>query len=401
MTKTAKHAFTAVPTHRDDKEGFAETSKHASNAKSSGPVTEMDGSLTVGCVCVRLIQLVCIFIFYLLLPFCFFVGFIQLATSIIWPPGNFCISITKIDGRGRDWILNSDGTIAAKHQADLVLGLGHHLVDRGSERQLVLNEETISALKSGDYVTFTTASGQGIGKNKETQEPYATLEDYTWQVIEAEDKASAESTILVRYQNDNFIMDVNDNMALDVSNGMHEAGNTDNFVEADDDVAASTEMAGGGRDWVINVEDGTISPKSATHLALGRGASALILVEKGHSRQIVMENMEGLMNGETISASLSSPGNGDLVLSKKYEEYKEYQEWHYIEGIAQNAKERAIHIRYEDGNYLRLVNSDTGKDENLVFDVSFWNMVEGNTVNYVGGECNYSRGLFSYIDWYF
>jgi len=86
---------------------------------------------------------------------------------------------------------------------------------------------------------------------------------------------------------------------------------------------------------------------------------------------IIVLGMEGLMNGETIPASLSSPWNGDLVLSKKYEGYKMYEGWHYIESIAQNAEETAIHIRYEDRNYLKLANADNGENEDQVFDVSF------------------------------
>jgi len=225
-----------------------------------------------------------------------------------------------------------------------------------------------------------------MGK-KGTQEQYATVEDYTWRYIEAEDKRSTENSILVRYENNNFIMVVNDNLAFDVSYWVYEAGNTVNFVGGND--VASTKMAGGGRDWVINVDDGTISPKDATHLTLGSGASALILVEKGNSRQIVLENMEGLKNGEAVSTSLSSPpaGDGNLVLSKKYENEKMFMAWHYIESVALAGEGKAINIRYEDENYLRLVDTGTGEDEDLVFDVSYWNMVEGNTVNYVGGQC--------------
>mmetsp|Transcript_1495 Transcript_1495/g.2197 ORF Transcript_1495/g.2197 Transcript_1495/m.2197 type:complete len:389 (-) Transcript_1495:238-1404(-) len=388
MSNTDKHAFTAVLMHSDDEEDcVGSTSKHVNVAKNSkGPVTVMDGSTIDSRGRAKLIKLAAYALVVLIFLPC--TEFSDWMMGVATTGLGYCLFPTKSSGGGRDWILNEDGTIAAKHQADLVLGLGHHpmvLVDRGSERQFVFDEETILALKSGEYVTLTTASGQGIGK-KGTQEQYATVEDYTWRVIEAvADKASTENAILVRYENDNFIMVVNDNMAFDVSYWVYEAGNTVNFVGGND--VAATKMAGGGRDWVINVEDGTVSPKSAPHLALGSGAPVLILVEKGHSRQIVLDNMEGLMKGETISASLSSPGNGDMVLSKKYEDEKMYQGWHFIESIAQTVEERAIHIRYEDGNYLRLVNADTGEDEDLVFDVSFWKLVEGNTVNYVGGQC--------------
>eukprot|EP00816_Leptocylindrus_hargravesii_P013303 CAMPEP_0196811498 /NCGR_PEP_ID=MMETSP1362-20130617/18009_1 /TAXON_ID=163516 /ORGANISM="Leptocylindrus danicus, Strain CCMP1856" /LENGTH=374 /DNA_ID=CAMNT_0042186807 /DNA_START=55 /DNA_END=1176 /DNA_ORIENTATION=+ len=370
-----KHAFTAVPMYSDDEKGFVGTSKHDANvAKSSGSVTVMDGSTVDSRGRAKLhrlgaIAISCALVVAVFLPCSGFSDWIVGLTSGF----SFCVFPTKSSGGGRDWILNDDGTIAAKHQTDLVLGLGKPpmvLVDRGSERQFVFDDETILALKGGEYVTLTTASGQGIGK-KETREEYATVEGYTWRYIEAEvHKNATQNTMLVRYENDNFIMVVNDNMAFDVSYWVYEAGNTVNFVGGND--IAATKIAGGGRDWVINVEDGTISPKSATHLALGSGASALVLVEKGHSRQIVMDNMEGLMNGETISASLSSPGDGDLVLSKKYEDEKMYQFWHYIESIALNVEEKAIHIRYEDENYLRLVNADTGEDEDLVFDVSYW-----------------------------
>merc|ERR1711862_1006722 len=54
---------------------------------------------------------------------------------------------TKLGGGGRDWILNNDGTISAKHHPHFVLGLsdstnisGLSLVTRGSPFQAVFED---------------------------------------------------------------------------------------------------------------------------------------------------------------------------------------------------------------------------------------------------------------------
>merc|ERR1711998_311832 len=86
--------------------------------------------------------------------------------------------------------------------------------------------------------------------------------------------------------------------------------------------------------------------------------------------------MGKLRAGEVARLTLSShPGD---AIGKKYLEEREYEAWRYIESGCGPACV-AISVRLEDGKFIKLANDD------LVFDVSFWKMEVGNTVNFVGG----------------
>lgn len=102
----------------------------------------------------------------------------------------------------------------------------------------------------------------------------------------------------------------------------------------------------------------------------------LVLVNKGDRDQCVFSHASNLSRGEDVDLTLSShPG---LVIGRQYGEEKRHGPWRYIEaGVKGNVQ--PVRARYIEGNYIILTDAD------LVFDVSFWKMEPGNTVNFVGG----------------
>ena len=97
--------------------------------------------------------------------------------------------------------------------------------------------------------------------------------------------------------------------------------------------------------------------------------------------QCVFKDADKLKKGETVSLILQShPGLG---LVKKYGAARSAGEWRYIEsGVChlRGSGEEPVRVRCEDGNFMRVVDSP------LVFDISFWKIEKGNTVNFVGHE---------------
>ena len=103
----------------------------------------------------------------------------------------------------------------------------------------------------------------------------------------------------------------------------------------------------------------------------------LVLVPKGSKSQCIFEDVESLRQGRVVPFMLWSHPNG--AICKQYEREKHFREYRYIESCYGNRKD-AIYVRYDEENFLILNNED------LVFDVSFWKMDVGNTVNFVGGK---------------
>lgn len=111
----------------------------------------------------------------------------------------------------------------------------------------------------------------------------------------------------------------------------------------------------------------------------------LTLVKRGSPNQAVFEDIDQLKDGKIASTKLSSHG-GQVALGKKHYEEKRFNEWRYIESqcVSEN-EDDTLYLQYVDNNYLKLVNLD------LVLDVAFWKMHEGNVVNYVGAGADHAR----------
>ena len=112
----------------------------------------------------------------------------------------------------------------------------------------------------------------------------------------------------------------------------------------------------------------------------------VILVEKGDPNACVFEHATELKKGELVPLTLSS--HPRKAIAKQYDTERHYEEWRYIESQGDDAQ-NAINVRYEEFTFLKL------NDDDLVFDVAFWDMRPGTPVNFVGGsshEKTYSYG---------
>merc|ERR1712176_35742 len=102
-----------------------------------------------------------------------------------------------------------------------------------------------------------------------------------------------------------------------------------------------------------------------------------VLVKQGSPHRFVFEHVEELRDGVIVNATLKShPG---MAIGKKYDDERVTGDhaWRYIQS-AIVPEEEAIQIQMKMDNYIALPGED------LVFDVSYWKIVEGNTVNFVG-----------------
>jgi len=142
-----------------------------------------------------------------------------------------------------------------------------------------------------------------------------------------------------------------------------------------------SKISGGGRDWILN-DDGTISTKLDPNLVLGAGPVPMILVPKDSPMAFVFEDNQSLMDGEAVPLVLSSSKNmeadGKLGVGKLFDDEMEWGGWEFITSTVVPS-EKAVLVELVDNNFLKLV------DEELVLDVSNWNIAPFSTVNFVGG----------------
>lgn len=102
----------------------------------------------------------------------------------------------------------------------------------------------------------------------------------------------------------------------------------------------------------------------------------MVLVKRGSPNELRFTNHLDLKRGKQVSASLSS--HQGVGIGRCYKEERRHKVWRYTESCL-GEDGIPIFIEYVENRFLKVVGAD------LVFDVSFWNLEEGNTVNYVGG----------------
>lgn len=324
---------------------------------------------------------------------------------------------------GRDWTINvEEGTIAAKHNPELVLGSYPYsplvLTHRGESNQIVFPISELQSLKMQGSVS--KLSGIGLQFPQE-QHPDAEKEYHEWKYVEmgaspapsssqsATSTSTSTSNLLslsnVDFIDDNFITwrnnDGND-MVLDVSLWAEVAGNTVNLVRANPDHKSKnwwdwnkwfppqTFKYGGGRDWVLNLDDGTIGCKNTPFLVLGYAPIRLLLMEKGSLGANTFEkgSLEALANNETTTLILANDNNdGDdmkMAIGKLEDKEQYFGPYRYIESSIVPESE-ATPLKYIENNYIATAEPGVPYEKALVLDVSFWQMISGNTVNFVGG----------------
>ena len=126
------------------------------------------------------------------------------------------------------------------------------------------------------------------------------------------------------------------------------------------------------RSWSIEV--GPMPAQRELQAAQMLHSQPMVLTKRGSANQCVFNDIAELKVGGEISLTLS----GRRGIGRKYPEERRAGSWRYTESGCGPA-EAAIRVRFEDGQYIKLADAD------LVLDVAYWKMEEGNTVNFVGG----------------
>ena len=126
----------------------------------------------------------------------------EVGNAVNFVGGSTAKEVTKKGGGGRDWTINDDGTISAKHHPHLVLGVqvpGMILVNRDSPERCIFEEA--AKLKAGGKASLTLKShpGQGIGK-KYLDERWAG----PWRYIES-GCGPAEFAVSVKYEGESRV----------------------------------------------------------------------------------------------------------------------------------------------------------------------------------------------------
>ena len=132
-------------------------------------------------------------------------------------------------------------------------------------------------------------------------------------------------------------------------------------------IVASTIPFDDGRVGAPSIRESVMNPQNGPRI---------VLVKRGSPHELRFSNHLDLKRGKQVSASLSS--HQGVGIGRCYEEERRSKQWRYTESCL-GEDGIPIYIEYVDNRYLKVVGAD------LVFDVSFWNLEEGNTVNYVGG----------------
>ncbi len=311
---------------------------------------------------------------------------------------------TLSPGGGRDWSLDfTKNMILSKHNPELALGslpLDYLvLTSRVDENAIRFPLDDLKRLQQGEEVSLIPLCLQ-------IPDYVGTFEDWDYMFAGiSDDKRSRrcglgleDTNLVVQYVDNNFIV-IDGKWALDVSFWSMTPGNTVNFVKAVDHPKKhwwkkkpKTFEYGGGRDWVLNLDDGTISSKHYPSLVLGKGPKALLIVgaETDEAWKFDFNDLVTLKNGGVIKAVNSM---GDAAFKKEdHESY--FKQFRYIQsrvcstdssGNEEYAAAGAVKLKYIDDNYLAIYEENEPEEKALVLDVSFWSMVPYNIVNYVGG----------------
>jgi len=220
---------------------------------------------------------------------------------------------------------------------------------------------------------------KGIGLNSPTDHDFEGL--LFWLLT----SSGPEKSLTLDYKDSNFIVmkESDHEYVLDISFGKYEPGNTVNFLRAPENSPLKTYQSGGGRDWIIDLEEGVISPKHEPMLALGRGMQQIQLHPRGSKNVWKFDNLEKLQSGEPMKM-INTDGT---AMGKLGNEENSFFIWRYILSSQVKEPEMAISLKYIDNNYLAVYEQDEPEEKALVLDVSFWKMFEYNSVNYVGGYC--------------
>lgn len=111
-------------------------------------------------------------------------------------------------------------------------------------------------------------------------------------------------------------------------------------------------------------------------------ASPLVLVKRLDPNRLLFANTHDLKDGKSCLATFVGQ-HRSLALGRVYEEQRRTGIWRYTEAAL--GSKQTVAIRMDSSGHIKLEDTSGDGDE-LVFDVAFWNITEGNFVNFVGGR---------------
>ena len=192
------------------------------------------------------------------------------------------------------------------------------LTRRGSSTQIVLSDPGRLASGLPTRLTLASPSGWAVVPTASTPDgPYAVGGGH-WSVmglgVGSNQHCAVEAVMDVR--GDGLIIRPHDGRVFDVSYWQLEDGNELNIIRDAYD-PKKTAVAGEGRSFVIN-PDGTISPRSATHLVLGYAYPDVTLVKANDNQhRLVFEHRDEL-GGGTHGSELTLASHPGLAVMPKF-----------------------------------------------------------------------------------
>ncbi|KAI2509591.1 hypothetical protein MHU86_4852 [Fragilaria crotonensis] len=132
-----------------------------------------------------------------------------------------------------------------------------------------------------------------------------------------------------------------------------------------------TKLAGGGRDWLVDAQTGTVAAKLNPTFRLAVGPALLVLVPSDSERALFFLQSP---TASVHNVDLVVDPNGEFVGFPK-ETPATLEGFEYFDTVVSPFVE-PLSITYKEDNFLVY-------DDEYVLDVSFWKIVEGQTVNFV------------------
>ena len=227
------------------------------------------------------------------------------------------------------------------------------LVKKGSSSAAVF--EHAEALAKGDAFVPLTLKGRGGRSAIVLKAPR-----YRWHErfrLHTPAVGKAEVALRARLDREGGHLTLESNgFVLDVDRWNFTANNKLWFLQEGGDVTArQTRNPDGGRSFVVNADEGTISPQKAPELVLGFATVAqLCLVEKGSEKACIFEHAAALKStGAARPLTLSSPPG--LAVVTQYEMPRTYMDYcEYIElGVAPVSNvQPALVVTYDESTWL-------------------------------------------------
>ena len=271
------------------------------------------------------------------------------------------------------------------------------LVKKGSSSAAVF--EHAEALAKGDAFVPLTLKGRGGRSAIVLKAPRYRRHERFCLHTPAVGKAEVALRARLDIEGGHLTLESN-GFVLDVDRWTFKANNKLWFLQEGGDVTArQTRNPDGGRSFVVNADEGTISPQKAPELVLGFATVAqLCLVEKGSEKACIFEHAAALKStGAARPLTLSSPPG--LAVVTQYETPRNFHDYcEYIElGVAPVSNvQPALVVTYDESTWLcrdtvviskqvtykgkPLVEPET-KEYSMALDVAFAKMEAGNGVN--------------------